>query len=687
MRATTRLRDEQGAVMVLFALFITAIFAMVAIVIDLAGVREDRRTNKLIADQAASAGSSNLDENPWSAACKALDYLRANTPALRTGTTVTYKNGSGSTVSNPCANPAAAAPCTAGNPATFARIKVTSGNGNLVAEIKAAYTLPDADFPEDSALLVADEGDGPCLHMGVIISEKEDAKFSAVMGADPITSRMRSVARLMEGEQQGQSAALQLLERHDCNVLVSSGSNTKVVALAHRDALTNTYAPGVIQFDTAGDSPSCNSGNPIINGQSTTTGPSILACSVTSVFTHATACGPNEVGSPSTASRIGVYAQRFASVPASNISRDYSVGTYGDTDRVASGQATRVNVDERYRSAVYDLDRDAHAALCSTVWPGCATPRTLPQGCSTLVGDTCTDTSGTVWKVITGAACTAPPATIAEVKVFFACPDLNITTGVAMPAATDIVIAGKLRVSASTFSAPLVKRTYVLGTEPNPGTGLDVATGGVLDLNRGGRTSCAQRTLLDPESTSRFVLGRGSLDVTATMKACSTTVLLSSGFGKIPSTDGTAPCPSTENATACASYKGVIVINAGANIDWSAPNREKSIPECPHDTACYDPALEVNELEDLALWVEAAGGSQGIKKNLISGGSATNMAGVYFLPNADEFTLAGGGSLPIQLNAQFVTRKLTVTGGATVALRPNPTDSVSLPIFTNVLIR
>ena len=686
MSGTTRLRDEQGAVMVLFALFITAIFAMVAIVIDIAGVREDRRTNKLIADQAASAGSSNLDENPWSAACKALDYLRANTPALRTGATVVYRNGAGANVSNPCTNPGARPPCTAGDSTTFARIRVTSSNGNLVAEIKAAYELPDPDFAEDSDLLVSDEGDGPCLHMGVIVSETEDAKFSAVMGADPITSRMRSVARLMEGEQQGQSAALVLLERNDCNVLQSSGSNTKVVALAHRDATTNTYAPGVIQFDTAGDG-SCNSGNPIINGQATTTGPSILACSVTSTFTGPTACGPNEAGSPSTASRIGVYAQRFSSVPAGNISRAYSVGTYGDTDRVASGQATRLNVDERYRAAVADLDRDAHAALCSTVWPGCATPRTLPQGCTGLVGDTCTDAASTVWKVITGPACAAPPATITEVKVFFACADLNILTNVSMPSATDIVITGKLRVSAATFSAPVVERTYVLGSEPNPGIGVEVATAGVLDLNRGTRTTCGQRTLLDKDATSRFVLARGALEVTDTMKACSTSVLLSSGFNKTPAADGTAPCPSTENATACADYKGIINVIAGASLDWSAPNREKTIPACPHDTACYDPLLAVNELEDLALWVEAAGGGSGIGESRISGGSATNMAGVYFLPNANRFTLAGGGTLPIELNAQFLTRKLTVTGGATVALRPNPTDSVSLPIFTNVLIR
>jgi hypothetical protein len=58
-----------------------------------------------------------------------------------------------------------------------------------------------------------------------------------------------------------------------------------------------------------------------------------------------------------------------------------------------------------------------------------------------------------------------------------------------------------------------------------------------------------------------------------------------------------------------------------------------------------------------------------------------------FMPNADSFNLAGGGSLPVELSAQFVSTSLKVTGGATVNLVPNPTDSIPVSIYTTLLVR
>lgn len=86
--------------------------------------------------------------------------------------------------------------------------------------------------------------------------------------------------------------------------------------------------------------------------------------------------------------------------------------------------------------------------------------------------------------------------------------------------------------------------------------------------------------------------------------------------------------------------------------------------------------------EDLGLWLEAGGNANGL-----TGGASTKLRGVFFLPNADAFNLAGGGSLPIDLSAQFVSTSLKVTGGATVNLVPNPEDSIPVTIYTTLLVR
>jgi hypothetical protein len=154
---------------------------------------------------------------------------------------------------------------------------------------------------------------------------------------------------------------------------------------------------------------------------------------------------------------------------------------------------------------------------------------------------------------------------------------------------------------------------------------------------------------------------------------CQTFVFLASNFGRVPATDNTAPCPSVDNSTACASYNGTLDVGSSGVVKWSAPN-ELIVKPTLADFATH-------KFEDIAIWTEASGNSR------ITGGAATEMAGIFFFPNADPFSLAGGGTLPINLNAQFWARKMQVTGGATVALRPNPDDSITLFEFSSNLVR
>jgi len=71
----------------------------------------------------------------------------------------------------------------------------------------------------------------------------------------------------------------------------------------------------------------------------------------------------------------------------------------------------------------------------------------------------------------------------------------------------------------------------------------------------------------------------------------------------------------------------------------------------------------------------------------MSGGGNSHMTGVFFLGNANAFTLAGNSGANVSLSAQFITRRMSVTGGATVNLVLNPFDAVPVVVNDMVLVR
>src|SRR5258708_7970009 len=85
----SRSADERGAYMVLWAIVIVAVLIMSAIAIDLSSLRTDRRSDRLAADAAATAGAASLTTHASDrlAACKkAWDYAARNlgSPSLAT---------------------------------------------------------------------------------------------------------------------------------------------------------------------------------------------------------------------------------------------------------------------------------------------------------------------------------------------------------------------------------------------------------------------------------------------------------------------------------------------------------------------------------------------------------------------------------------------------------------------------
>jgi hypothetical protein len=128
-----------------------------------------------------------------------------------------------------------------------------------------------------------------------------------------------------------------------------------------------------------------------------------------------------------------------------------------------------------------------------------------------------------------------------------------------------------------------------------------------------------------------------------------------------------APVSGVGSAPYDNSCNGYVDVNAGGAMDWTAPNKVGANPQ----------QSDWNSLEDLALWTEASHTSS------IGGGASMTITGVFFLPNANPFTISGHGNQTIAANAQFVARKLQVQGQGTLYMRPNPSDSFTLPLISD----
>lgn len=644
---------EKGAILPLTALMVVGSILMVALVVDHGELRVDRRTNKGVADMAARAGIARLQFGPWSGVCKAREFLLANAKGFSSfdAGSETWSNGAAQVYgASPCPQVVSApdaVACVANQPSTWAKLQATALQGRFTVEIQSGYVLPDPRYPDDTAR--GDVG-SVCDNLAVIITERQSPAFAQAGGFGSTLVTTRSVGRLNATETLDFVAALQLLERNKCNVLQTGGSNTRVIAQPF-----GVY-PGTIQIDSAGDG-SCPS--PILNAQATSGGPSVLACSTNSTNPD---CRPGIGDRPS---RIGVYAANF-NKPASIISTAYP-STYGDTAVVGSPRTSRKFTDMRYRANVAALDQDAESVLTGNSG--------RPPGCALVLLNACTG-NGVTWLVLQPLDCAtlpvffAVPGRTSAQNIWFNC-DLNVSSSLSLTGSNaNVVVTGQLTVSGNlTISDP--RKVYVGGLATGNKVGVDLTSGGILNLNMGGSATCAGRT--EAGHANRFVLGHGSFKVGsgASARMCQTFTYLASGYDKVPATDGALPCTNP-----CSGYSGTISVSSGSFVDLSAPNEITGrLPDAAE-------LATTNPFEDLALWTEAGGNNNGL-----AGGAATKLRGVFFMPNADAFNLTGGGSLPIDLSAQFVSTSLKVTGGATVNLVPNPEDSIPVTVYTTLLVR
>lgn len=217
--------------MVLYALLAVAVFAVVALVLDIAALRQGRRGDRSAADFAAAAGVSELEPvtpSTYAAACQAAwDYVVLN-----------IDDADGAITPPNCA---ATFPATACDPAAPATATGTAGP----LTVSITYPVPDADplmraelagGDAPQAIDVARDG-GPCQRLGVRIERERTFLFAGIIGTESGRTDVHAVARRVI--QSGPDVpAVVALEPSGCDAVVATGAPLQITgAVGDPDSL------------------------------------------------------------------------------------------------------------------------------------------------------------------------------------------------------------------------------------------------------------------------------------------------------------------------------------------------------------------------------------------------------------------------------------------------------------------
>lgn len=643
-QARPRAAVDRGATIILFALLVTALFVITALVVDYGFVRQSRQANKSSADFAAAAGIRGLDEgtgkvNVWGGICTAAEFLRVNDPELADLTAVDSNDQV--LVPDPCASPPTVH-CE--GPSDWRTYVGLADGGHIRVTIQNGYDISTSGFREDSAEYAGDAGTDPCEQLAVIVEKSQDAHFGGVAGASGYETTMRSVARLDRGLPEI-TAALILLEQHDCRALEVSGTNASVVV-----AGADTRA-GAIHVDSLGDGANCNSKIFELNGN--TPPPRIIAYRAAAMQADGT-YAPGEISAVAGTEASGARPENMSDgvheVCAQENATDCGNPSTG-LDPTGRAPVTRSVADIRYLDPVRNMRSRAQARFDITTASDAA------------------DADFVVYPCGAGGPFT-------EEKVWIDCSATGNKTfdgsGKTFESSVkEVVIDGDLTMSGSGQTMHVVSpsKLYVRGYSQNAVTlGSDnrllVNDGGVSDGDADG-FFCDDRYSSSPLARTEFVVGSGRVTSTGgVFRLCQTTLLMMDDSGgdngcPLPAHPGMAPYDNT--------CRGNVSVAGSADVDWTAPNVNNA-------TAPTNEQLQ--DLEDLALWSETSGA--GGSSWSIGGSGVLHLGGIFTTPNANPFRLNGGASIDIQ-DAQFVTRKLRVTGNGVLFMRPQARNSLQVP--------
>lgn len=472
---------EDGVILIVTALFLVALLIVAAIVVDLASLRQDRRSDRSAADFAALAGAAGLDPlnggSPANACSEAWAYLQQNL-----GLT---------TPANACASFSGACD-NAMTPSAF-----------VVGEYTITVVTPVADgSPLMAALNQSVDGNydaGPCQRLGVKITRLRTFAFGQLAGASSGTTTVSSVARYVHGPG-GPIPTLTTLNKTKCSGSAGGidGASGNIHVYYAPAAGNVGDTPGIIFSDSDGST--CASNNPVMNSQGS----------------GSIQVDPTPAGTPGI---VGLYA-------ATTLGGVNAAGVYHDATHVTP---TPIAIPARVTREPVDA-----VFHCSNTSDGCNGATDLVNQLIAVFG------SGTPsgFNVVTGAACSPSGNVTYSTNTFFNCATFqvkNATVNLLANGANAYVFAGSIDVP--TGGTLNVSQTGSPTPNANcnaavPDTTLFLRKGGSFSVSSGGTANLCNTFVFAQGNSGATAAGSLSIQGGSTLfwrPARSTT----SGFGKL----------------------------------------------------------------------------------------------------------------------------------------------------------
>jgi hypothetical protein len=240
-----RRRDERGAFLVLWAVLVTGMMVMLAIVIDLGAIRANRRALQSAADVSLLAGGvtfvtpGGLD--PMAACQDAVRYLNQNLPDLPASIDASgFCNQSGRELDKTYCNP------------PFSRPQATPSTTAGPYTVELHYPVPDSEIADASG--VRSNDGAPCERIRLLLTRKDKSFFAGMVGVSTLNSNASATIRRMPVNS-SLIPALWLLDPTGCVSLNVNGSGT-TVTVGTQGSDTVAPIPGVVTIDSDGST--CN---------------------------------------------------------------------------------------------------------------------------------------------------------------------------------------------------------------------------------------------------------------------------------------------------------------------------------------------------------------------------------------------------------------------------------------------
>jgi hypothetical protein len=249
MRIRERLHREDGATMVIMGVGLVLLMTVAALVVDLAAVRVNRAVSRTVTDNAAAAGSLELDNRDGRSACNAaIDYLELN---LETSGPFAGVN------CNPFPTK-----CDDSTPISVTTGTVDQWIARITYPVLDTHPTLDPDAIGATTQTVVAADGHPCDRISVQLESNHQSFFAGVIGSGALQTEVHTVALAAIPSEGSIPLNLLILERYDCGAVSASGGaggDGGILVDGVYNPATGEVEPGYIAIDSDGSGANCSS--------------------------------------------------------------------------------------------------------------------------------------------------------------------------------------------------------------------------------------------------------------------------------------------------------------------------------------------------------------------------------------------------------------------------------------------